>query len=74
MELHGTVQNGVVVLDTPMPLADGTKVKISVEPPTETPRNPTLRECLMELAGTVDDLPADMAEQHDHYIHGTPKR
>jgi hypothetical protein len=28
----------------------------------------------LKLAGTVDDLPPDMAEQHDHYIHGTPKR
>jgi len=74
MELHGTVQNGVVVLDTPTPLADGTKVKICVEPPAEMPRKPTLGERLLELAGTVDDLPSDMAEQHDHYIHGTPKR
>ncbi len=22
----------------------------------------------------VDDLPEDLAENHDHYIHGTPKR
>ncbi len=74
MELHGTVQNGVVVFDTQMPLADGTKVKIWVELPAETPRKPTLGERLLKLAGTVDDLPSDMAEQHDHYIHGTPKR
>ena len=29
---------------------------------------------LLELAGTAKGLPPDMAEQHDHYIHGTPKR
>ncbi|HWG44579.1 MAG TPA: hypothetical protein VN688_17505 [Gemmataceae bacterium] len=74
MELHGTVQNGVVVFDTATPLAEGTKVKIQVELSAETTRKPTLGERLLGLAGTVDDLPSDMAEQHDHYIHGTPKR
>lgn len=24
--------------------------------------------------GTAEGLPDDMAENHDHYIHGTPKR
>ncbi len=33
-----------------------------------------LGEALMQLAGTAVGLPQDMAEQHDHYIHGTPKR
>jgi hypothetical protein len=33
-----------------------------------------LRERLLKLAGTVDDLPADMARNHDHYIHGAPKQ
>ena len=26
------------------------------------------------FARIADDLPADMAENHDHYIHGTPKQ
>jgi hypothetical protein len=29
---------------------------------------------LLKHAGTVPGLPADMARQHDHYIHGSPKR
>jgi hypothetical protein len=37
-------------------------------------RKPTLAERLLRHAGTVPDLPADMAEQHDHYAHGAPKR
>lgn len=74
MELQGTIQNGAIVLDTPMPLAEGAKVRIWVEVPTESPRQPTLRERLLKLAGTVDDLPSDMARNHDHYIHGTPKK
>jgi hypothetical protein len=33
-----------------------------------------LQKVLLKHAGCLTDLPADMAEQHDHYIHGTPKR
>jgi hypothetical protein len=29
---------------------------------------------LIALSGKIDGLPADLAEQHDHYLHGTPKR
>jgi hypothetical protein len=31
-------------------------------------------EGLLEIAGSAQGLPADFAQQHDHYIHGTPKR
>ena len=71
MEFEGIVRNGVIVVEGAEPLPDGTKVKVLVESPT---RKPTLAERLLKHAGTVTDLPPDMAEQHDHYIHGTPKR
>ena len=29
---------------------------------------------LAEFAGVVQELPADYASNHDHYLHGTPKR
>ena len=31
-------------------------------------------DVLLKHAGTPTGLPSDLAEQHDHYIHGTPKR
>ncbi len=31
-------------------------------------------EALEEVAGTVRDLPADLARNHDHYLHGAPRR
>jgi hypothetical protein len=74
MELQGTVQNGVIVVDSTESLPEGTKVKIVVETLGEPARKLTLRERLLKLAGTVDDLPPDMARNHDYYIHGTPKR
>lgn len=33
----------------------------------------TLAEQLGDLVGSVPDLPPDMAEHHDHYLHGAPK-
>ncbi|MCY3023034.1 MAG: hypothetical protein NTW87_29000 [Planctomycetota bacterium] len=29
---------------------------------------------LLRFAGTAKGLPPDMAENHDHYLYGTPKR
>jgi hypothetical protein len=33
----------------------------------------TLAEQLGDLIGSVPDLPDDMAEHHDHYLHGAAK-
>jgi hypothetical protein len=30
-------------------------------------------EALLEVAGTVEGLPPDYAENHDHYLHGLPR-
>ena len=72
MVVEGTVQNGVVVLDLPGKLADGARVKVILE--EQPPAGESLRDMLLRFAGTCHGLPSDMAEQHDHYIHGTPKR
>jgi len=66
MTLHGTVVNGKIVLDERAPLPDGTRVEVTVQEPTLL--------SLLKLAGTAKDLPADFGAQHDHYLHGTPKR
>ena len=38
------------------------------------PASQNVWKSLLELAGTAEGLPEDLAEQHDHYLHGTPKR
>jgi hypothetical protein len=70
MTLQGIVHNGVVVFEQPPPLPEGTRVEVTVP----ASNHPTLSEKLLKYAGKVNDLPADMAEQHDHYLHGTPRR
>ena len=71
MTIAGTIKNGVVVLDGTPSLAEGTRVEVVLPP--EPKGEPTLRS-LLKFAGTCNDLPADFADQHDHYIHGTPKK
>ncbi len=68
------VQNGVIVVERPELLPEGAKVKVLLEIPATPGKKPTLAEKLLKHAGTVPGLPPDLADQHDHYIHGTPKR
>jgi hypothetical protein len=71
MTFRGHVQNGVVVFDGVETPPEGSQVEVVLAPvkPTQS-----LSDMLLEFAGTVPGLPADMAKQHDHYIHGRPKQ
>ena len=72
MVLEGTITNGIIVLDRPQALPEGARVEVVVKPTHQEPQS--LRELLLEQAGCMTGLPADFAEQHAHYIHGTAKR
>ena len=72
MTYRGRVKGGVVVLEPGMQLEEGSEVL--VEPVAGSDVYASLRQGLLELAGTVKGLPVDMARNHDHYIHGTPKK
>jgi hypothetical protein len=71
MVYRGYVKGGVVVLDPKVELPEGIEVRVEPVPPQA---RKTLAEQLGDLIGSVPDLPPDMAEQHDHYLHGAPKR
>lgn len=78
MSFEGTIVNGTIVVDGDAKLPEGASVEINVKKPAEqsqpeTQAKPTLLS-LLKLAGIAKDLPEDFAAQHDHYIHGTPKR
>lgn len=78
MTYSGRIKGGSVVLDEPVRLPEGAFVEVSVvESGTEArnvPAKPTLLEGLAELDGAADGLPPDLARNHDHYLHGLPKR
>jgi hypothetical protein len=71
MVYRGKIQKGVVVFDEAVALPEGAEVNVeSVEPQT----SPTLADIFRDFIGCANDLPADMAKNHDHYLYGTPKR
>ncbi|MGI8907961.1 MAG: hypothetical protein ACR2IE_15890 [Candidatus Sumerlaeaceae bacterium] len=41
---------------------------------TSSEKQKSVWERLQDIAGSAEGLPADLSEQHDHYLHGTPKR
>ncbi len=71
MVYKGHVQNGTVVLEGDVVLPEGSRVNVTVADETQAP---TLYERHQAFIGIIDDLPVDLAAEHDHYIHGTPKR
>jgi hypothetical protein len=76
MVYRGYVKGGVVVLDKGADLPEGTEVRVEAVASGEVAagERPTLAQRFADVIGTVPDLPSDMAEQHDHYLHGAPKR
>ena len=71
MQYEGHVAGGVIVLDGKADLPDGTRVQV-VPIVLQEPR--TLAEKFKNVIGQANSLCDDMAAQHDHYIHGSPKR
>lgn len=76
MTVNGIVQNGAIVLDNGATLPEGVRVEVIVKDAGEPTggENVSLRDVLAGFAGCMEGLPPDMAAQHDHYLHGTPKR
>jgi hypothetical protein len=72
MTLRGTIHNGIVLLEEPSALPEGTAVEVR---PTSIPESgPAWDEVLKDFIGSAPELPTDMARNHDHYLHGAPKR
>jgi hypothetical protein len=71
MEMEGVVQSGVIVLEAPNALPDGTRVRIIVAS-GDTPK--PFGERFAQFKGAAQGLPSDLAKQHDHYRLGTPKQ
>ena len=67
MTIKGTFKNGVVIPEGGTDIADGTPVEILIR------KGQPLGEAILKLAGSIKG-PKDFARNHDHYIHGTPKK
>ncbi len=74
MTLLGYIKNGRIELDQPLSLPEGTKVQIEILDGTQEITGQSLGERLLKYAGRITDAPSDLADQHDHYLHGTAKK
>lgn len=79
MVFRGRVKNGVVVLEDPQALPEGTEVSVRPvkpkRPPATKPKpRKSLRPGLMKFAGKAKGLPADASQYLDHYLYGHPKQ
>ena len=65
----------VLVPDEPVDLPQGRILRVQIEEQDEEAATPLLAlyDAFKELPDEPD-APADGAEQHDHYLYGTPKR
>jgi hypothetical protein len=79
MTLRGRVRRGVIVLEAPATLPEGTEV--TVRPVNGKPRKPssnrkakTAREGLLKHAGKIKNLPPDAARNLDHYLYDHPSQ
>lgn len=84
MTYQGHFVNNMIILDDAVNVPDGVSVRVEFlsNPVSEVPAEevpidvpePTLYDSLKEFIGAATGLPEDFAAEHDHYIHGTPKR
>jgi hypothetical protein len=69
MTYHGHIKNGQITLDEPVSLPEGAEVNVELVGEADA----ELNAVLLRHAGRGQNLPADLAEHHDHYAHGKPK-
>lgn len=73
MTYKGKVKNGVVVLQGGVSLPEEAEVDVELAEQSEPKQPSSWADVFKDVIGSVDDWPPDMAENHDQYIHGTPK-
>lgn len=70
MSITAIVENDTIKLPAGMHLPDGTEVCIE----TKAPAGRSVAERYATLAGAAEDMPADLARNLDHYLHGHAKK
>jgi hypothetical protein len=75
---RGKYKNGTVVLPKGVDIREGAEVEVT---PIGRPSNgsshegeSSFYERYKEFIDVLDGLPSDLAENHDYYLYGAPKR
>jgi len=79
MTYRGRVRNGVVVLEPGVRLREGMDVRVEPVGEAEAVAEGSqearrLRDGLLSFSGVIKEGPSDLARNHDHYLHRTPRR
>ena len=79
MVYRGRVENGVVILDDPASLPEGTEVSIRAVRPKSKNNGKSVPksgvgQTLLRLAGKAVGLPSDASRNVDHYLYGHRKK
>jgi hypothetical protein len=75
MVYNGTVKNGVVVFAAGSP-PEGVSVRVAVanESAQFTAGTSQVLQQFKKYSGVLKDLPADLAKNHNHYIHSANQK
>ncbi len=71
MSITAVVEKNTIILPLGVNLPDGTQVRVE---PLEAASRSTFGKRYAAFIGAVTDAPGDLAENHDHYLYGAPKR
>jgi hypothetical protein len=72
MVYRGRIERGVIIMEDDPALPEGTVVLF--EPAAQESVPAPWGEVFADFVGKAEDLPPDMAQNHDHYIHGAAKK
>jgi hypothetical protein len=71
MSITGTLEDGKIVLPPGVAWPNGAKVRIELlEERKPSDQKPSVWDVLKKYEGIVDDMPADLAKNHDKYARG----
>ena len=70
MTCIGKISNGVIVLPPEIHLPEGMELEVKIP----ESKSPSFAERFKDFIGMADDLPSDLSENLDHYLHGHPKK
>ena len=76
MTYKSHVENGVIVMDEPVELREGMEVAVDLGEDRDAchqPQSLSFSQRYAAIIGKAEGLPEDAAENHDHYLYGTPK-
>jgi hypothetical protein len=69
MSVVATVKNGMIMLPPELKLPDGAQVELTIP---DQPK-PSFADRYAAYIGAADDLPSDLSQNLDHYVHGQRK-